>query len=371
MTGKFIEINNVLCLRKKGFTKIVVPFSLRSKLLKIAHEKFGHPGIQKTIKLLTPVYYWQNITIDIANFNKHCHTCQINKKPRQKRFGLLQTMPPVDKPFELIAVDSVGGFNYYNSTKKYLTLIIDHHTRFMWSFASKAITSEAYAGFLQQIFKIQTPKNVLSDRNPAFMSSHFKKFLKSHKIRQLLTTAHRSETNGKVERLNQTIITRLRCKINECPNKLPWPKLIEQVTQEYNLTPHSVTGFPPAYLMYGTLSFPTPLNKNIYPPIDEARRLAIERTKLYHLRNKIHYDARFIDITFHPNELIICEEFKYPNSRKLSPPFSGPYKIIKKVSDVNYEINKTNSHSREKTEVIHVSKLRKYFSPNNFKLMHE
>lgn len=363
LTGNFTEINNVLCLRKKGFTKIVIPFSLRQKLLEMAHKQFGHPGIQKTINLLTPVYYWQNITADIINFNKHCHTCQINKKPRQKRFGLLQSMPPVEKPFELIALDSVGGLNHYNSTKKYLTLIIDHHTRFIWGFASKSITTETYTNFLHQIFQVQVPKSVLSDRNAAFTSSHFKKFLKHYNIKQLLTTAHRPETNGKVERLGQTIITRLKCKINEGTKNIPWPKLLKDVIQEYNLTPHSVTKFPPAYLMYGTLPYTNPLEENIYPPVEEARKIALDRTKQYHEKNKIHYDARFSEIEFSPNQLVIYEEFKYPNTRKLSPAFSGPYKVLKKITDVNYEINKRNTHTKENTEIVHVSKLRQYYAP--------
>ena len=44
LTEKFLEINYVLCLKKKGFTKIVVPFSLRHKLLKNIYKKFGHSG---------------------------------------------------------------------------------------------------------------------------------------------------------------------------------------------------------------------------------------------------------------------------------------------------------------------------------------
>lgn len=371
LTGNFVEINNVLCIRKKGFTKIVVPFSLRHKLLTITHTKFGHPGIQKTINLLTPVYYWQNITSDITNFNKHCHTCQLNKKPRQKRYGLLQSMPPVNKPFELIALDSVGGLNHYNSTKKYLTLIIDHLTRFLWAFTSKSITTETYTNFLHQIFQIQTPNHVLSDKNGAFTSPRFKKYLKHHKIKQLLTTAHRPQTNGKVERLGQTIITRLKCKVNESNTNTPWPKLLKEVVEEYNLTPHSVTTFPPAYLMYGTLPYKNPLDENFYPPIDEARKIAIEKTKQYHERNKIHYDARFHDLEFKPNELVIYEEFKYPNTRKLAPAFSGPYTILRKISDVNYEISKKNALTKNSSEIVHVSKLRQYYAPDKLKLSHE
>ena len=126
---KYIEINDVVVIKKKCLYKIVVPMSLRLPLLQKTHTQFGHPGIQKMINLITPQYYWPQINTDIENFVKHCHTCQINKKCKQKRFGLLQQVPPTDKPFECLSVDTVGGFNYYNSTKKYLHLVVDHATR--------------------------------------------------------------------------------------------------------------------------------------------------------------------------------------------------------------------------------------------------
>ena len=56
LTGNFIKINNVLCFKKKGFTKIVAPLTLRHKSHNITHEKFGHTDIQKAINLLTPIY---------------------------------------------------------------------------------------------------------------------------------------------------------------------------------------------------------------------------------------------------------------------------------------------------------------------------
>ena len=48
----------------------------------------------------------------------------------------------------------------------------------MWAFGSKSITTEIYAKFLRQIFKIQVTKSVLSDRNPSFTSSPLENSLK-------------------------------------------------------------------------------------------------------------------------------------------------------------------------------------------------
>ncbi|GFX67844.1 transposon Tf2-11 polyprotein [Trichonephila clavipes] len=248
----------------------------------------------------------------------------------------------VDQPFEYISVGtlslSVGGFNYYNSSKKILHLIIDHATHYVWAFTSKSETTETYANCLKQLFQIQTPIKLLTDRNGAFTSSRFKRFLRNYNVKQLLTTSHHPQTNGKCERVNQSIVTKLRCKVNSS-TKIPWTKFLEQVINEYNLTPHSVTKFLPAYLLLGTLLYTPPLAQNqVYPPVKETRRLAKENTIKYHEKNKIKCDACFIDSPFEPCDIVMYEEFNYPNRRKLSPIFSGPYEIVQKLSDVNYEI---------------------------------
>lgn len=361
----------IIIVRKKGYKKIVVPFSLRRKILNQAHEKFGHPGIQKMLNIISPNYYWSNMTHDITQFVKHCDTCQKNKKSHQKKFGLLQSMPATDQPFEYLAVDTVGGFNYYNSPKKYLHLIIDYATRYVWGFSSKNVTAEAYVNCLKQVFNIQVPQQLLSDRNGAFTSSRFKKFLRNYKIKQRLTTAHHPQCNGKIERANQNIVTRLKCKVNTSSTRTPWTRFLEQVIKEYNNTPHSVTTFPPAYLLHGQLPYNSPIDQDYYPPVQEALKIAKEKTAQHHLINKRLYDLKFQDKSFNINDLVIYEEFHYPNTRKLTSPYSGPYRVVRKLSDVNYEIDKHNSYTGLNTEVVHISKLRPYNSPDLLKLSHE
>ncbi|GBO21259.1 Transposon Ty3-G Gag-Pol polyprotein [Araneus ventricosus] len=289
---KYHEVKDVIVIKKRNLYKIVVPFSLRLKLLNQAHEQFGHPGVQKMLNLITPQYYWPNITSDITEFVKHCSVCQLNKKRKQKRFGLLQQVPPTSTPFECISVDTVG--------------------------------------------------------------------------------AHHPQTNGKVERVNQSLVTRLKCKVHSTSTKVPWTKLLESVTNEYNLTPHSITKYPPAYLLLGTLPYDSPIGQNsYYEPVNEARNLALQRTIDYHNKNKVRYDARFVDKKFNPGDFVVYEEFHYPNTRKLTPPFSGPYEVIKQYSEVTYEINKPNPLTKQATQIVHISKLRCFHSPDKLKLSHE
>ncbi|GFX67321.1 transposon Ty3-I Gag-Pol polyprotein [Trichonephila clavipes] len=84
----------------------------------------------------------------------------------------------------------------------------------------------------------------------------------------------------------------------------------------------AVTKFPPAYLLFGTLSYTPPLAQNqVDPAVEEARKLAKENTIKYHEKNKNKYDARFIDSPFEPGDLVIYEEFKYPQIEENYPQF--------------------------------------------------
>ncbi|GFT56342.1 retrovirus-related Pol polyprotein from transposon 17.6 [Trichonephila clavipes] len=116
---------------------------------------------------------------------------------------------------------------------------------------------------------------------------------------------NRPQCNGKNERVNQTLVAKLRCKVNST-TKTPWTKLLEQVTYEYNNSPHDVTGFPPAYLMFGTLPYDSPLPNQVklnYPPIQQARQIAVNRTIKHHKVNK----QRFVE--WAENEIAIVPDF--------------------------------------------------------------
>ncbi|GFT65347.1 transposon Ty3-G Gag-Pol polyprotein [Trichonephila clavipes] len=108
---------------------------------------------------------------------------------------------------------------------------------------------------------------------------------KYHEIKDLITLKQMVKMN--------VSINLLLLDLNASSTKIPWTKLLDQVCNEYNSTPHSITKYPPAYLLFGLLPYPSPINQNnYYETVDEARELALPRTIDYHIKNKIRYDAR-------------------------------------------------------------------------------
>ena len=55
-------------------------------------------------------------------------------------------------------------------------------------------------------------------------------------------------------RLNQTLINKIRCKVNETKDRKAWTTIAQECVQKYNETVHTVTKFSSKYLIEGTLT---------------------------------------------------------------------------------------------------------------------
>ncbi|UYV76033.1 hypothetical protein LAZ67_13002225 [Cordylochernes scorpioides] len=204
-----------------------------------------------------------------------------------------------------------------------------------------------------------SPKRLLSDRAPAFTSEKFRKFLLSRGIQPLLTTSNNPQANGLIERLNATITGKLRLLYLENP-KTSWTKLIKQVVQIYNQSPHTVTGFPPIFLMFNSIPPELKNHYNPFPDVQKARQLASSRTQLKHERDKQRYDKGHQAPHFEIGDLVLVKNYKHPDTGKLAPYFTGPFTIIEIISPNVVRINRPNRPLNKEDDTVHVNKLKYY-----------
>ncbi|UYV69956.1 hypothetical protein LAZ67_7001321 [Cordylochernes scorpioides] len=353
------DTNGLHTITRKGVTKILMPEKIRNTLLNKVHLEYNHPGISQMSRLVSGQYHWAGMSRDIKNHVNSCTTCQLTKHPKGPTYGELGQTPPATKPFDLISIDTVSGFAKYGNSKTHLHVIVDHMTRYAWTFPSKSTSTLTYIQAIKKVLVYGSPKRLLSDRAPAFTSEKFRRFLVAHGIQPLNTTSNNPQANGLCERLNSTITGKLRLLHLENP-KTSWTKLDNKVTQVYNNTPHSVTGFPPSYLLFGII--PTELSNHInpYPPIDIARQQAYQRTQLKHDKDKQKFDLNHKTPNFEIGDLVLVKVYHHPNTGKLTPYFTGPYTILEVISPNVVKINRPNQLLNKEHDTIHVNKLRPY-----------
>ncbi|CAI6364066.1 unnamed protein product [Macrosiphum euphorbiae] len=292
----------------------------------------------------------------IHQFGSACEVCIKNKSRRSQQIGLLSKLGPATKPYEIMSIDSVGGFGGNKSTKKYLHMLADHFTRYAFISTSKGQNARDFISLIDPVAKQHQIKIILADQYTGINSKEVKNYMKSMNITLIFTSVDCPESNGLNERLNQTLVNRIRCKINSGEERGAWSKIAEKCIREYNRTTHSVTKFSPVYLLNGIKSniVPTELQENNYN-LKADRDKALKNSTNNYEKNKKRVDRTRIDHTFQENDLDYIENGNKMNRNKLDEIRSGPFRIIKKVSNTIYEVE--GPKKRKEINFYHSSKL--------------
>lgn len=156
-----------------------------------------------------------------------------------------------------------------------------------------------------------------------------------------------------------------------------WDFALPFVTFAYNTSRHDTAGFSPFFLLYGrepTLPFDTLLPavshtseyaRDVISRALEAREIARRRLSDSQERQRQVYNACHRDVHFSQGDTVLLWT---PSRRvglceKLTSPYSGPYRVVRRVTDVTYEIEPLNATSaRSCSDVVHVTRLKRYYS---------
>lgn len=148
--GAFEE-NGIIMMPTDQGSRVFVPSALRHDIMSISHQTFGHLGIKAMKNIIGMRYAWPHMNKDIDHFIKGCTTCQKCKDYKSIRQGPMGHME-VNEPMHVFAMDTSSGFHNYGTTKCHLTVVIDHGSRFAWTFGSRNITQEHAISCLRSIF---------------------------------------------------------------------------------------------------------------------------------------------------------------------------------------------------------------------------
>ncbi|UYV65007.1 hypothetical protein LAZ67_3002795 [Cordylochernes scorpioides] len=341
---------------------LVVPENKKREIMKEYHNHMsnGHLGVARTMYRIKSKYFWPSMLKDVSEFVKTCHLCQTNF------------------PFERIGIDFVGPLPSTKNRKKWIIVLTDYYTRYAETRAvSEATVKEVSKFLVEDIFlRHGAPQYLISDRGSQFTSNLMKEVMKTCKIKHCFTTSYHPQTNGLTERLNRTLINMLSMYVNT--DQKNWDEILPFITHAYNTTIQETTGYSPFFLMFGRE--PTSLldDRNISVDIDKddydeyikhhldkinrTRKLVINNTIKTQERMKKNYDKKHMERSYEPGELVAVWTpiRKIGKCEKLLRKYFGPYRILKKLSNVNYLIEPKDNPGQDPL-IVHVSRLKPYF----------
>lgn len=356
--NKFILENGIYYKKNKRRKKIIISEERCKTLIKDVHVTYCHIGRNQITSKIGQFYTAKNMVANIKQICDECDICIKNKSRRKSKYGLMSHLGPATYPFEIVSIDTIGGFGGSRSTKKYLHLLVDHFTRYAYILTSKSQSSEDFIKLMNNVTQNYNIDMVLTDQYPGINSKEFKAFLEKKNIKIVFTAVDTPFSNGLNERLNQTLVNKIRCGINENPKKISWTTIAQKCVEKYNETEHTITKFAPKYLLNGE-------NVSILPQelksthtkedIERDRKLAFTNTINSHNYNKKVFDKNRYDYKFEVGDRVYVENGNRLNRKKMDELRLGPYTILKKISNSIYEVN--TGHKKVESNLYHVTKL--------------
>ena len=359
----------------KEIDQLVVPKSCHQELLIMAHSipMAGHLGVEKTRERLLAHFFWPGIYKDVQSFCESCPDCQKATGRMSNPPAKLQPIPPMGLPFRKIFMDIVGPLPRTQEGYRYILSVVDLDTRYPEAIPLKNQSAEAVADALVTIFsRVGIPQEISSDQGTNFMSQLVKELCQQLQIEQVSTTPYHQAANGLVERWNQTMKNMLKRMIHDEPDS--WDRLLPYVLFAYREVPEVSTGFSPFELVYGwPVRGPLSVVKEAWVDKEDSGNLidyvvqtrsrlmtsvemAQENLLDSQAKMKAWYDQKVREQSFEVGEEVLL---LLPTSNKsLEAKWQGPYRVVRKVSDLNYELDV--GRARKKLCIYHVNLIKRW-----------
>ncbi|POM77640.1 putative transposable element [Phytophthora palmivora] len=209
-----------------------------SKLL-LWHMRFAHQNIEAMRKMVESEMVKGMESLTVADFEKpfHCLACQ-RAKQRRKAYKRQQGKRKKECFARLMSdISPVGvwtpGGNFY------FQLIQDEASRFKWCYLlkTKGEADENVMALILQLEKDHVIKMFSSDQGREFINKTLEAFLLEHGIELLTTNAYTPEENCLVEKLNGTLMNKVRAILEAA--QLPfclWGEVLGYVVEVDNMS---------------------------------------------------------------------------------------------------------------------------------------
>ena len=199
----------------------------------------------------------------------------------------------------------------------------DHFSKYVIAYVVKDQTACTAAETLRNGYfgLFGAPAYLVSDQEKAFTGHLITNLCELYGVQKLRTSPYHAQTNGQVERMNQTII----CMIGklEQDKKAHWSEHLPEMLSAYNGTRSVVTGYSPYFLLFGRKArmpvnylFPT-LHDSPHQTkmevsvaamqkrLKEAFAVARHRTSQEAAKQRRYYDCKAGAVALQPGDVVM------------------------------------------------------------------
>ncbi|KAD2392908.1 hypothetical protein E3N88_39885 [Mikania micrantha] len=287
---------------------------------------------------------------------------------------LQQLELPVWK-WEMITMDFITKLPRTSRGNDTIWVIIDRLTKSAHFLSMKETYSMDRLAqlYVNEIVSLHgVPLSIVSDRDSRFTSRFWQSFQKALGTRLNFSTAYHPQTDGQSERTIQTLEDMLRACVIDFGGS--WDDHLPLMDFSYNNSYHSSIQTAPFEALYGK-KCRTPFcwseigeNQLSGPEIVQETTDNVfqirERLKAARDRQKSYADRRRKSLEFNVGDKVLLKVspwkgvVRFSKKGKLSPCYVGPFKILKRIRPVAYQLELPVEMAGVH-DVFHVSNIRK------------
>lgn len=234
--------------------KILIPSPLRQDVISDFHTSkiAGHRGIHSTLEKIRRDFTWPNLEADVRSFVLACHDCAQAKATTQPCAGPQVSIELPTRRFDQISVDFISKRPRSRSGKDMVLVVTDTATKFVELIPLQSSATSAHvADALLTRWALRGfgwPKEIISDRDPRFTSSVWKRLQELMTTKLKMSSAYHPQTDGQTERMIRTVNEYLRLFVGNAGKR--WEELLPYAAFAINDSPTS-TGMTPFIAVYG------------------------------------------------------------------------------------------------------------------------
>ncbi|CAF4653284.1 unnamed protein product, partial [Rotaria sp. Silwood2] len=334
------------------------------------HPLSGHFGTGRTWSMLRNTYYWPRMKDTVTSYIKSCDKCSQFNVDRHKPPGLLQPIQPPNEVFQVLGMDWWGPTTTSLSGNRYVLVITDRLSGYVFAKASPTNTAQDTARILMEdiILVHGSPDTIITDQGTHFKNELLQAISNLVGCKQIFSTPYHPQTNGQTERWNSTFVTQIAKYCNTDLNN--WDTFLPSIVYAYNNGIHSSTGISPYQLAFGrrqrhpfnppasTFIFSKP--HDYWTQVIQYRNAALKQAKQHIIHqqelSKLRFDKNRSHPNFVPGDLVWMKIFV--GRHKLKARYTGPARIIRILSPVSFIVEDDKFQQFQ----VHSNNIRRVYS---------